>query len=75
MKAFRYFKYIYMEFNRIYLSGMIYDLHPGYWPLFISHEAVQVLISIRYTHRFIYASQTCHGRVTSGYVGARGQSI
>ena len=27
MKVFRYFEYIYMEFNRIYQPGMIYDLH------------------------------------------------
>ena len=30
MKVFRHFKYIYMEFNGFYQSGMImiYDLHP-----------------------------------------------
>ena len=45
------------------------------WALFISHEAVQVLISVRYTHRFIYVSQACHERVTSGYTSAGGQYI
>ena len=27
MEVFQYFKYIYVEFNRIYQSGMIYYLH------------------------------------------------
>ena len=36
VEVFRYFKYIYMEFNRIHQSGMIviYDLHPrSVWDL------------------------------------------
>ena len=40
------------------------------WALFISHGAVQVLISICHNHCFIYLSQVCHVRVTSSYTSA-----